>query len=33
MIGGGHEKTLDSGRTINPVGMKPFFTSLTQAAP
>jgi len=33
MIGGGHEKTLDYGRTINPVGVKAFFTSLTQAAP
>jgi len=33
MIGGGHEKTLDYGRTINPVGMKAFFVSLMPAAP
>jgi hypothetical protein len=33
MIGGGHEKTLDYGRTINPVGMKAFFTSLMPPAP
>ena len=33
MIGGGHEKTLDYGRTINPVGMKAFFMSLMPAAP
>ena len=33
MIGGGHEKTLDYGRTINPVGMKTFFVSLMPAAP
>ena len=33
MIGGGHEKTLDYGRTINPVGMKGFFVSLVPAAP
>src|SRR6266550_4379205 len=28
MIGGGHEKTLDYGRTINPFGTKAFFVSL-----
>jgi len=33
MIGGGHEKTLDYGRTINPVAMKAFFVSLLPAAP
>ena len=33
MIGGGHEKTLDYGRTINPVGMKAFFQSLVPPAP
>jgi hypothetical protein len=33
MIGGGHEKTLDYGRTINPVGMKTFFMSFIPAAP
>src|SRR4029077_7290086 len=33
MIGGGHEKTLDYGRTINPFGMKTFFMSLLPAAP
>ena len=33
MIGGGREKTLDYGRTINPVGMKAFLMSLMQVAP
>src|SRR5438552_3806671 len=33
MIGGGHEKTLDYGRTINPVATKAFFVSLLPAAP
>ena len=33
MIGGGREKTLDYGRTINPVGMKAFFASLMPPAP
>ena len=33
MIGGRREKTLDYGRTINPVGMKAFFMSLMPAAP
>lgn len=34
MVGGGHEKTLDYGRTINPFGTKEFFVSLmTPAAP
>jgi hypothetical protein len=33
MIGGGHEKTLDYGRTINPFGMKSFFVSLLPPAP
>ncbi len=28
MVGGGQEKTLDYGRTINPVATKAFFTSL-----
>ena len=29
MVGGGSEKTLDYGRTINPAAMKAFFQSLT----
>ena len=33
MIGAGHEKTLDYGRTINPVAMKAWFLSLMPAAP
>jgi len=33
MVGGGREKTLDYGRTINPVAMKAFFVSLLPAAP
>lgn len=33
MIGGGREKTLDYGRTINPVAMKTFFASLVPPAP
>ena len=33
MVGGGREKTLDYGRTINPVAMKSFFVSLMPAAP
>lgn len=33
MVGGGREKTLDYGRTINPAGMKSFFMSLMPAAP
>ena len=33
MIGGGREKTLDYGRTINPVAMKTFFASLVPTAP
>jgi hypothetical protein len=33
MIGGGQERTLDYGRTINPVGMKASFGSLAPAAP
>jgi hypothetical protein len=33
MIGGGREKTLDYGRTINPVGMKAFFQTLQPPAP
>jgi hypothetical protein len=33
MVGGGREKTLDYGRTINPVAMKTFFVSLMPAAP
>jgi hypothetical protein len=33
MIGGGREKTLDYGRTINPQAMKSFFVSLLPAAP
>jgi len=28
MVGGGQEKTLDYGRTINPVATKAFFLSL-----
>ena len=32
MVGGGHEKTFDFGRTINPVTMKSFFVGL-QTAP
>jgi hypothetical protein len=28
MVGGGREKTLDYGRTINPFAMKEFFVSL-----
>ena len=33
MIGGGHEKTLDYGRTINPFGMKAWFVALMPAQP
>ncbi|MEK6227649.1 MAG: hypothetical protein AABM40_15325 [Chloroflexota bacterium] len=33
MVGGGREKTLDYGRTINPVAMKAWFVSLMPAAP
>lgn len=33
MVGGGREKTLDYGRTINPPGMKAFFVSLLSATP
>ena len=33
MIGGGREKSLDYGRTINPVAMKAWFGSLMPAAP
>jgi hypothetical protein len=33
MVGGGREKTLDYGRTINPFGMKAWFISLIPAAP
>src|SRR5437764_10227305 len=33
MIGAGREKTLDYGRTINPVAMKAWFVSLMPAAP
>ena len=31
MVGGGREKTLDYGRTINPVAMKQFFVSLVSS--
>ena len=33
MVGGGREKTLDYGRTINPVAMKAWFMSLQSPAP
>jgi hypothetical protein len=33
MVGGGREKTLDYGRTINPVAMKAWFVSLMPPAP
>jgi hypothetical protein len=33
MVGGGREKTLDYGRTINPFATKQFFVSLLPAAP
>ena len=33
IIGGGREKTLDYGRTINPPAMKTFFVSLMPAVP
>jgi hypothetical protein len=33
MVGAGHEKTLNYGRTINPPSMKAFFVSLMPPAP
>jgi hypothetical protein len=33
MVGGGREKSLDYGRTINPVAMRTWFASLMPAAP
>jgi hypothetical protein len=32
MLGAGQEKTLDYGRTINPVATRAFFQSLVQVA-